>query len=277
METLLPQLALGVLQGTDRKKWFDSPVAEVWLEIGFGAGEHLLWQAQQHPDVGIIGVEPYEAGVAKLLTKLEAARCEVHAHALSPAYLSSPIVGEVASAPLWSETEGGVCERTPSSGVPRRAASATLGEENLCVGVSHPGTGHRFSNIRVYQGDARDVIEALPDDSLSRVFILFPDPWPKKRHHKRRFIQTNTLDALARVLKPDAELRFASDDPGYVEWSLEHFFAHRAFEWVAERAQDWRTRPADWPPTRYERKALHGVPVFLRFRRRLQNGMRGRT
>ncbi|HEY6578732.1 MAG TPA: tRNA (guanosine(46)-N7)-methyltransferase TrmB [Rhizomicrobium sp.] len=207
MEALLPLLALDPLKGADPRTWFDSPVAEIWLEIGFGAGEHLLWQAREHPEIGFVGVEPYEAGVAKLLSKFSS---------MSPA--------------------------------------------------------HSF-HLRIYQGDARDVIESLPDASLGRVFILFPDPWPKKRHHKRRFLQTNTLDALARVLKPDAELRFASDDPGYVAWALEHFLAHAAFRWIADRAQDWRTRPADWPPTRYEQKALHGVPAFLRFRREhLQNG-----
>jgi tRNA (guanine-N7-)-methyltransferase len=125
----------------------------------------------------------------------------------------------------------------------------------------------RIQNIRIYQGDARDVIEALPDASLGRVILLFPDPWQKPRHHKRRFIQTEMLNQLARAMKPGAELRFASDDPGYVAWTLERFLAHRCFEWTAMQLQDWRERPADWPPTRYERKALHGVPVFLRFSR----------
>jgi tRNA (guanine-N7-)-methyltransferase len=114
-------------------------------------------------------------------------------------------------------------------------------------------------------GDAREIVEALPDASLGRIFILFPDPWPKTRHHKRRFIQSEMLDALARVMKQGAELRFASDDAPLFEYTLERLMAHPAFEWTATRAQDWKSRPADWPATRYEAKQLHGVPAFLRF------------
>jgi tRNA (guanine-N7-)-methyltransferase len=105
----------------------------------------------------------------------------------------------------------------------------------------------------------------LPDASLGRVFILFHDPWPKTRHAKRRFIQTAMLDALARVMKPGAELRFASDDAPLVEYTLERLMAHPAFTWTAARASDWRARTLDWPQTRYEAKQLHGVPAFLRF------------
>lgn len=170
---------------------------DVWLEIGFGAGEHLLWQAQHHPRTGLIGAEPYEGGVAKLLARLD-------------------------------------------------------------------GT----ENIRIHEGDAREILDALPDASIGRAFVLFPDPWPKTRHHKRRFVQAATLDALARVLKPGAELRFASDDADYLAWTLERLTAHPAFAWTATRAADWTERPADWPQTRYEAKALHGPPAFLRFVRR---------
>jgi len=174
-------------------------VDDVWLEIGFGGGEHLIWQAQQRANIGIIGAEPYVNGVVKLLAHLE-------------------------SAPI--------------------------------------------PNIRIHSCDAREIIEALPDASLGRTFILFPDPWPKARHHKRRFIQMEMLNELARVMKPGAELRFASDDAGYVEWSLERFMAHPSFEWTATNVADWLSRPADWPPTRYEAKKLHGKPAFLRFLRR---------
>jgi len=198
LDLLLPQFELKLEAGRDSHSCFPSAVDDVWLEVGFGGGEHLFWQAQHNPNVGLIGAEPYVNGVVKLLSKLEAA---------------------------------------PSS------------------------------NIRVYMGDARDIIEALPDASLGRVFILFPDPWPKARHHKRRFIQMEMLDQLARAMKPRAELRFASDDADYVEWTLERLMAHLAFEWAAGRASDWRTRPTDWPPTRYEAKQLQGKPVFLRFRR----------
>lgn len=196
-ETLLPKLALDIRAGADPRSYFET-VEDVWLEIGFGAGEHLLWQAQQHPHIGLIGAEPYESGVAKLLTKLDA---------------NPP------------------------------------------------------NNLRIHMEDARDIIEALPDASLGRVFILFPDPWPKLRHAKRRFIQTEMLDALARVMKPGAELRFASDDAPLVEYTLERLMAHPAFEWTATRASDWRARTPDWPQTRYEAKQLHGVPAFLRSKR----------
>jgi tRNA (guanine-N7-)-methyltransferase len=197
--TLLPRLTLQSEPGRDPLSYFEPQVEEVWLEVGFGGGEHLLEQARSNPRIGLIGAEPYEAGVGKLLSK-------------------------VADAPP--------------------------------------------PNIRIHEGDARDIIEALPDASLGRVFILFPDPWPKTRHRKRRFVQMEMLDALARVMKSGAELRIASDDAGYVEWTLERAMAHAAFAWAAERAADWKMRPADWPQTRYEAKALHGPPAYLRFVRR---------
>jgi len=184
--------------GGDPLAQFPDSVREVWLEVGFGAGEHLVWQASHHPQAGLIGAEPYEMGMAKLLTKLE----------------ESPL-----------------------------------------------------NTVRLFEGDGRDIIEALPDASLARFFLLFPDPWPKTRHHKRRFLQMETLDQLARVLKPGGELRFATDDKSYLPWALERLMAHPAFAWTATGPSDWKTRPADWPPTRYETKAIKGPPTFLRFRR----------
>ena len=111
---------------------------------------------------------------------------------------------------------------------------------------------------------------ALPDRSLSRAFVLFPDPWPKTRHHKRRFVRARPTSTCWRALmKPGAELRLATDDPSYLPWMVEHACTHPAFEWLAERPADWRERPADWPPTRYEQKMLAGhKPVFLRLKRR---------
>jgi tRNA (guanine-N7-)-methyltransferase len=205
-ETLLPGLLIELQTGRDPRRYFSNDVSEVWLEIGFGGGEHLLWQAQANPHVGIIGAEPYVSGVAKLLSKL---------------------------APLGSSP----------------AAQAVRG------------------NIRLYTEDAADVIEALPAASLDRVFVLFPDPWPKTRHHKRRFIQMEMLDELARVMKRGAELRFATDDPGYVLWTLERLCAHAAFGWLANSPSDWQARPHDWPETRYEAKAKGaGVAcTYLRF------------
>jgi tRNA (guanine-N7-)-methyltransferase len=195
--TLLGELAYD--PGKDPFSQFPNTVRELWLEVGFGAGEHLVWQAGAHPHMGLIGAEPYEMGVAKLLTKLD----------------ESPL-----------------------------------------------------NTVRLYEGDGREIIEALPDASLGRFFLLFPDPWPKTRHHKRRFLQMEMLDQLARVLKPGAELRFATDDKSYLPYALERLMAHPAFVWLAEGPSDWKKRPADWPPTRYETKAIKGPPTFLRFVRR---------
>lgn len=200
--TLLPKLRLDLGACADPCGLFGG-VDEVWLEVGFGGGEHLLEHARANPSIGLIGAEPYEAGVAKLLSKLADSDC---------------------------------------------------------------------AHIRIHEGDARDIIEALPDASLGRAFILFPDPWPKTRHHKRRFVQMEMLDALARVLKPGAELRIASDDAGYVDWTLERLMAHPGFAWTAKIASDWKVRPLGWPQTRYEAKALHGPPVYLQFMRMAKVG-----
>jgi tRNA (guanine-N7-)-methyltransferase len=203
LDTLLPKLLIAVPpepQKIDLDSLFGASRKEIWLEVGFGAGEHLVWQAEHHPDVGLLGCEPFINGVAKCLAHIE---------------------------------------RT---------------------GVS---------NIRLFTDDARLVMAALRDRSLSRAFILFPDPWPKTRHHKRRFVERTNLDVLARLMKSGAELRLATDDPSYLPWMVEHACGHPAFDWLAERPSDWRGRPDDWPPTRYEQKMLAGhKPVFLRLRRR---------
>jgi tRNA (guanine-N7-)-methyltransferase len=126
-----------------------------------------------------------------------------------------------------------------------------------------------LTNVRLQDGDARDLVAHLPDAVLDRVFILFPDPWPKLRHHKRRLINAETLAGLARVLKPGGRLRFATDWADYADWTLERVLASKAFAWDAERADDWRVAPADHITTRYEEKRLGDcAPVFLDFRRR---------
>lgn len=173
---------------------------EVWLEIGFGGGEHMAAQAAANPDALILGAEPFLNGIASGLRHIDEAR---------------------------------------------------------------------LTNIRVHDGDARELMSRLPDDCLDRAFILFPDPWPKTRHHKRRIIQDDTVAELARLLKPGAPLRFASDVAHYVDWALEKITANPAFAWTAERANDWRARPADHVTTRYEEKRLGDcAPVFLDFTRR---------
>lgn len=200
----LPRLRVTVPEAglIDPAELFGGAVDDVWLEVGFGSGEHLLAQTRANPRVGLIGCEPFINGMAALLVEID---------------------------------------REPA----------------------------RAGQIRVLMDDAIPLIKALPDGSLGRVFVLFPDPWPKARHHKRRFIAPATLDQLARVMRPGAELRVASDDEGYIAWTLEHVPDHPAFE-PLRTASQWRHRPADWPPTRYEAKArAQGrEPAFFAFQRR---------
>jgi len=123
-----------------------------------------------------------------------------------------------------------------------------------------------LTNVRVQDGDVRELLGRLPDASLTRAFILFPDPWPKTRHHKRRIVQPDLVAELARLLVPGGRLRFASDVAHYVDWALEMIRANPDFRWTAERADDWRNPPADHVTTRYEEKRLGDcAPVFLDF------------
>ncbi len=172
----------------------------VWLEVGFGGGEHLVHQAAQNPDVAIIGCEPFLNGVAMLLGKI-------------------------------------------------RAAGVT--------------------NLAVYPGDARNLFDVLPEGAMSKAFLLYPDPWPKKKHHRRRFVTPEHLDPLAEVLAPGAEFRVATDIPDYVRQTLVEV-PKAGFDWLAERPGDWRAPWGDWLSTRYEQKALREgrVPHYLTFRRR---------
>lgn len=195
----LPFLRLPDELPTDLTALFARPVREVWLEIGFGAGEHLVHQARANPDIGFIGVEPYINGVGALI-----------------------------------------------------AAIAADGIET----------------VRIYDDDARLLLPRLPDASIGRLFVLFPDPWHKARHHKRRLISAETLDEFARILIPGAEFRFASDDDGYVRWTLARVTRHPSFVWAAKGPSDWRNRWADAIPTRYETKNITGrKPAYLTFRR----------
>jgi tRNA (guanine-N7-)-methyltransferase len=200
---LLPRLSFALPEDgkLDPASLFPPKCHGVWVEIGFGGGEHLAEQAERHRDIGFIGCEVFENGVAKLLGEVE-----------------------------------------------RRG----------------------LDNVRVFADDARPLLAALPPHSISRVFILFPDPWPKVRHHKRRLVAPATLDRLAVIMTDGAELRLATDDPGYQSWMLEHATNHPAFTWTARRPGDWRDRPDDWPATRYEQKARKAgrIPIFLRFERR---------
>lgn len=129
--------------------------------------------------------------------------------------------------------------------------------------------GEGLANVSVHAEDVRPLLDSMAEAVLDRAFILFPDPWPKTRHHKRRLVSTATLDNLARVMRDGASLRIATDHMGYARWILSHCLRHPAFEWTAERVADWREVPADHVTTRYQSKLLAGSePLFLTFRRR---------
>ncbi len=198
IDTLLPSLTVDVGQLTDLVA--TTPSSEIWIEIGYGGGEHLIAQAEANRHAIIIGCEPFEEGVAKVLGAIE--------------------------------------------------------EKGL-------------TNIRLHSDDARDVLRALPPASVGRVFILFPDPWPKKKHQKRRLVSAHLFQLLARVTKPDAEIRIGTDIADYARTILMALQHRRQFDWTAEEPKDWQIRPTDWPETRYEQKARReGRPCcYLRLRR----------
>ena len=167
------------------------------LEIGFGAAEHLIAQAERAPDTVFFGVEPFLNGVAKALSGIEA---------------------------------------------------------------------HGLENVRVKRGDARDEIEAAPEASFDAVYLLFPDPWPKARHAKRRFVQADTARQLARILKPGGRLRLATDVRVYADWALPILLQTPGLSWTAAHPRDWRDNPADHVVTRYQSKNLGDIaPVFMDF------------
>jgi tRNA (guanine-N7-)-methyltransferase len=178
----------------------DSPSA-LWLEIGFGGGEHLAAEARAHPGTGYLGCEAFLNGIAKALALVEAGS---------------------------------------------------------------------LRNVRLYNGDARAVIEALPRETLDGVYLLYPDPWPKRRHHRRRFLSDEMLTRLARIMRPGAELRFATDIDDNAGWSLARVLRSPDFVWAPAGSRDWQ-RPWDgWTGTRYEAKALRSGrrPAYLTFLRK---------
>lgn len=196
----LPQVRVDLnrLADADLASLFKPDIREVWLEIGFGGAEHMAHQAQRNPQVGLIGCEPFEDGVIKALSAIEA---------------------------------------------------------------------HALSNVLIHPDDARPLLRALPSASLSRVFVLYPDPWPKTRHAKRRLISPDVLAQIARVLADGGELRIATDIPAYVRTVMETAARQSILVWTARSAADWRTPWPEWPGTRYEAKALREgrTPVYLTF------------
>ena len=186
----------------------------------------------------------------------------------------------------------GPIDATSLFGAPRPMALEIgfgAGEHLAAQSAAHPDTGFigcepflngvvgalnhirdgALDNVRLHMGDALDVLERLPDASLSHAYLLHPDPWPKFRHARRRFVNPGPLDLLAAKLMPGGELRIGTDHPIYCRWALMQMAARRDFAWLAEVPADWRERPEDWPPTRYEMKARRlGHEVwYLRYRR----------
>ena len=170
------------------------------LEIGFGGGEHLLYQARNNPDTAFIGCEPFINGMAKLLSRIR--------------------------------------------------------EEKL-------------ENIRLWNRDAAELLPALPENRFAKAYLLYPDPWPKRRQRKRRFLSDETIAMLARILHEGAEFRFATDIDDYAGWGLVRLNRSSSFIWTVSKADDWRRAWKDWPGTRYEAKALREgrPPSYLTFRR----------
>jgi tRNA (guanine-N7-)-methyltransferase len=204
LNVTLPRLGFAADRAADPLTAFSPRPAELWVEVGFGSGEHALAQASRNPHAGLIACEVFENGICSLLSRLV------------------PAGGE-ATAPL-------------------------------------PG------NLRLWADDARALLRLLPDSSIARLFLLFPDPWPKARHAKRRFLHPALLPLLARVLQPGAEWRVASDDPTYQAWVMEVMAAQTLFD--APPCVD--ERPHFWPPTRYEAKAMREgrQPRYWAFTRR---------
>ena len=200
-DTLMPMVRLPVpAEGEIDVEALMPDAAEIWLEIGFGGGEHLAAQAARRPDILMIGCEPFLNGVASALRHID--------------------------------------------------------EQGL-------------RNVRLHDDDARAVVAALPDASLDRVMILFPDPWHKARHNKRRLIQPEFTAELARVLKPGGRLRFVTDWKDYAGWALERLIATPGLVWLADEKADWAVAPEDHVVTRYEEKRLGDTdPIFLEFERR---------
>lgn len=191
-------------QPLDPASLFAAPQREYWVEVGFGDGGHMFALAERNPEIGFIGVEPYEHGVAKLVSR--------------------------------------IADRVSQGGA---------------------------DNIRILIDDARLLLKALPERSVQRGFVLFPDPWPKKRHQWRRIVNAETLADWARLMPPGGELRLATDVPDYQRWMLRHILAEPRFSWTAERRADWLQRPEDWPASKYEQKAIAAgrTPHYYRLRR----------
>ena len=202
LKSTLPALLLDVSEpaAADLSALFPVPVEAIRLEIGFGAGEHLLHEARTSPAIGFIGIEPFENGLAKAV-----------------------------------------------------------------VAIAHD----RIQNVRLFDRDATILLDWLPADSLDRIDLLYPDPWPKMRHWKRRFVNPDNLARMARCLRPGGLFRFASDVEAYVKWTVREVARNKRLSWTADSLDQCREPWPGWPGTRYEAKALAEGrrPAYLPFRK----------
>lgn len=196
-------------------KMFGTPVDKMYLEIGFGNGEHLAEQARRNPQIGFIGAEVFQNGVANLLSLITGIKIK---------------------------------DELP---------------EKIKL------SDNRVDNIRIYDDDIRLLFKQIPDNSLDKIFLLFPDPWPKKRHANRRFVNPENLKELARCLKKGGILRIATDHKVYKHWTLRQMHECPFFKWTATCGNDWKHEPADWVQTKYQRKALREgrKAVFLDYQK----------
>jgi len=197
---------------------FDIEPSEIWLEVGFGGGEHAFALATANPDVGLIAAEVFETGICSLLSKL------APENPLSPVMPANAGIHDLVSTVQTCAISG---SQAPPPSAPAPPA-----------------------NLRIFTDDARPLIRDMGDESLDKLFLMFPDPWPKARHAKRRFVHPVMVAEVARVLRPGGEWRIASDDPTYQAWTDEVLAGQDLFA-VARH----ETRPAGWPGTRYEAKA----------------------
>lgn len=215
LERFLPSIKIDETTNFDKKTLFGKPVEYVNLEIGFGDGVHLAGQAINNPDMGFIGIEVFQNGVANLLTLI--------------------------------------------TGV----------KEGKDLPEKFSLTENREDNIRVFDDDARLLFSKIPDNFIDRVFLLFPDPWPKKRHADRRFVNPDNLKELARIIKKGGILRIATDHKIYKAWTLRTMHNCPNFKWTAKTSSDWRNEPKDWVKTKYQQKAIREgrKPVFFEYER----------
>lgn len=199
----------------EEDKLFDTPVKEVHLEIGFGDGAHLAGLSALKKDVGFVGVEVFQNGIAHLLTLMTGVKDAEHI-----------------------------------------SEAVTLLAE-------------RSDNVRIYDDDVRLLFPSVPDGFFDKVYLLFPDPWPKKRHADRRFINPDNLKHLARILKTGGILQIATDHPIYKRHVLRTMHECTDFIWTAKTSDDWRYPPKDWVETKYQRKALREGrrPVFFEYKK----------